>query len=299
MSSGHDHGTQNIRHEGPLRWALVLTGIFLAAEVVGALLTNSLALLSDAAHMSTDALALLIALISVRLSKRPANAQKTFGYVRVEALGASINGLMLFGVAGYILWEAVGRFRQPVEVASLPMLLIAVVGLVVNLVSMRLLKAGSGESLNVKGAYLEVWSDMLGSIAVILGALIIKLTGWTVVDPILAVLIGLWVLPRTFTLLKEALNVLMMAVPKGMDVEKVRAALFAVPGVRDLHDLHIWSLASREASLTVHLVREQGVSDLQLRSAVNEVLHDQFGIEHTTLQVEVEGAEEVCDATHR
>jgi len=197
MGAGHDHGTSNIRHEKPLWWALALTGGFLIAEVIGAWLTNSLALLSDAAHMGTDTLALVIALIAVRLSRRPADAQRTFGYVRAEAMGAMANGMLLFVVAGYILWEAVGRFRQPPEVASTGMLVIASIGLVVNLIAMRLLKAGSGDSLNVKGAYLEVWSDMLGSIGVIIGALVIKFTGWAIVDPILAVLIAFWVLPRT------------------------------------------------------------------------------------------------------
>ncbi|WP_439650022.1 cation diffusion facilitator family transporter, partial [Enterobacter cloacae] len=172
----------------PLWWALGLTSTFLVVEVVGAFWTNSLALLSDAAHMATDALALMIALVAVRLSRRPPDARRTYGYARLEALGAMINGAMLFVVAAYILWEAVGRFREPQEIASSGMLVIAAAGLVINLIAMRLLQAGSGESLNVKGAYLEVWADMLGSVAVIAGALLIKWTGWKPIDPILAVL---------------------------------------------------------------------------------------------------------------
>ncbi len=221
MSEGHDHGLNQIKHERPLWWAFGLTIVFLIAEVVGGLLTNSLALLSDAAHMGTDVIALGIALTAVRLSRRPADAKRTYGYARMEALGAMVNGAMLFLVAGYILWEAAGRFRQPPEVASTGMLVIAVLGLVVNLISMRLLKAGSGSSLNVKGAYLEVWADMLGSVGVIIGAIVIIFTGWTLVDPIIAVLIGLWVLPRTWTLLREAGQVLMQGVPAGLDLEKV------------------------------------------------------------------------------
>ncbi|MGO4776588.1 cation diffusion facilitator family transporter, partial [Lysobacter sp. 2RAB21] len=225
MGSGHDHGTTAIRHERPLWWALGLTGGFLIAEVIGAFLTNSLALLSDAAHMGTDTLALMIALTAVRLSRKPADAKRSFGYVRMEAMGAMANGLMLFAVAAYILWEAVGRFSQPPQIATTGMLVIASLGLAINLIAMRLLSAGSGESLNMKGAYLEVWSDMLGSVAVIAGAIVIRLTGWTVVDPILAVLIGLWVLPRTWTLLREAGNVLMEGVPRGIDLDAVRAVL--------------------------------------------------------------------------
>ena len=181
--------------------------------------------------MATDALALMIALVAVRLSRRPPDARRTYGYARLEALGAMINGAMLFVVAAYILWEAVGRFRQPQEIASSGMLVIAAAGLVINLISMRLLQAGSGESLNVKGAYLEVWADMLGSVAVIAGALLIKWTGWKPIDPT-AVLIGLWVLPRTYVLMREAINVLLEGVPKGMDVARVRDSRPATPQSR-------------------------------------------------------------------
>ena len=289
MGAGHDHGTSNIRHEKPLWWALGLTGAFLIAEVIAAFLTNSLALLSDAAHMGTDTMALVIALIAVRLSRRPADAKRSFGYVRMEALGAMANGLLLFVVAGYILWEAVGRFRDPPDVASTGMLVVAAMGLVINLIAMRVLKAGSSESLNMKGAYLEVWSDMLGSIAVIVGALVIKFTGWKIVDPMLAVLIGLWVLPRTWTLLREAGNILMMGVPTGIALDEVRAALLACPGVTDVYDLHVWALASNEPALTSHVVVEEGTDHAMIRQGVNAMLDEKFEIEHTTLQIEAPG----------
>ncbi len=299
MAAGHDHGTSNIQHEKPLWWALGLTTAFLIAEVVGAYITNSLALLSDAAHMGTDTLALMIALFAVRLSRRPPDSERTFGYVRMEAMGAMMNGMLLFVVAGYILWEAVGRFRHPPEVASTGMLVIASIGLVINLFAMRLLKAGSGESLNVKGAYLEVWADMLGSIAVIVGALIIKFTGWAMVDPILAVLIGLWVLPRTWTLLREAGNVLMMGVPKGLKMDEVRAALLAHPGVLGVHDLHVWALGSSEPALTAHIVVADDTDAAALRQAINTLLDEKFEIEHTTLQVETgECGGHACDSLH-
>ncbi|MBP3974928.1 cation diffusion facilitator family transporter [Pseudoxanthomonas spadix] len=288
MGAGHDHGISEIKHEKPLWWAFGLTSAFLIAEVVGGLLTNSLALLSDAAHMMTDVFALAISLFAVRLSRRPADAKRTYGYARMEAIGAMINGGLLFVVAGYILWEAAGRFRQPPEVSSSGMLVIATIGLVVNLISMRLLKAGSGTSLNVRGAYLEVWSDMLGSVGVIIGALIIQFTGWTIADPIIAVLIGLWVLPRTWTLLRQAGNVLMQGVPAGMELEAIRTMLLSHPGVREVHDLHVWALGSQQPVLTAHVVlQDSGVDAEQMRRALASTLEEQFNVHHATLQVEL------------
>ena len=287
MGAGHDHGGGEIRYEKPLWIALGLTFTFLVAEVIGGLITNSLALLSDAAHMGTDVLALAISLFAVWMSKRPADAKRTYGYARMEAIGAMINGGLLFFVAGYILWEAVGRFQQPPEVASTGMLVVASLGLVVNLISMRLLKAGAGDSLNVKGAYLEVWADMLGSVGVIVGALAIKLTGWAIVDPIVAVLIGLWVLPRTWSLMRQSGNILMQGVPDGLDLEAVRKALVAFPGVVEVHDLHAWALGSKETVLTVHVVGDDSKTNgEQLRGELAGMLEERFGIEHATLQVE-------------
>jgi cobalt-zinc-cadmium efflux system protein len=271
---------------------------FIVAVVVGGMLTNSLSVLSDAAHMGTDVIALAISLVALRVSRRPPDAKRTYGYARMEALGAMTNGGMLFLVAGYILWEALGRFQDPPSVAYTGMLVIAVLGLIVNLISMRLLVAGSGTSLNVKGAYLEVWSDMLGSVGVIVGALIIALTGWTLIDPIIAVLIGLWVLPRTWTLLREAGHVLMQGVPAGLDIDGVRQLLLAHPDVDSVHDLHVWALGSKEPVLTAHIILAAGSrpADDTRRSLVAE-LEEAFGIEHATLQIETIGCEE--DSTHR
>ncbi|WP_036209406.1 cation diffusion facilitator family transporter [Novilysobacter arseniciresistens] len=287
MSAGHDHGGGEVKHEKPLWWALGLTATFLVAEVIGGLLTNSLALLSDAAHMATDVIALTISLVAVRLSRRPPDAKRTYGYARMEAIGALVNGGMLFLVAGYILWEAVGRFSEPPSVASTGMLVIAALGLVINLIAMRLLKAGSGESLNVKGAYLEVWADMLGSVGVIIGALIIQFTGFYIADPIIAVLIGLWVLPRTWTLLRAAGQVLMQGVPDGLDLEAVRAMMLSHPSVEAIHDVHAWALASKEPILTAHIVLASATDDVdQVRGTLAAALDEQFGIAHATLQVE-------------
>jgi len=294
MGHDHSHAPSEIRHEKPLWWALGLTGGFLLAEIAGAFITGSLALLSDAAHMATDTLGLMIALLAVRLSRRPPDARRTYGYARLEALGAMVNGALLFAVGAYILYEAAVRFRTPRPVGETGMLVIATLGLVVNLIAMRLLKAGAGESLNVKGAYLEVWSDMLGSVAVILGALAIGWTGWQWIDPVLAVLIGLWVLPRTWLLLREALNVLLEGVPKGVDLAVVRAALCERAGVADVHDLHVWALASSTPALTAHVVAADGIDADRLRRELATLLHDRFGIDHVTLQVEADHCGDAC-----
>ena len=286
MSHDHNHAPSQIRHERPLWWALGLTGTFLLVEVAGAFIARSLALLSDAAHMATDALGLMIALFAVRLARRPPDARRTYGYARLEALGALVNGALLFAVGAYILWEAVERFRSPHPVATGGMFVVAVIGLLINLIAMRLLQAGSGESLNVKGAYLEVWSDMLGSVAVIVGALLIRATGWNWIDPVLALLIGLWVLPRTWVLLREAVNVLLEGVPKGIVLAEVEAAMRAQPGVADVHDLHVWALASNRPALTAHVVAAADEDTDVLRRQLAVLLHERFSIGHATLQME-------------
>jgi cobalt-zinc-cadmium efflux system protein len=294
----HDHGLNSIKHEKPLWWALALTASFLIAEIIAAFMTNSLALLSDAAHMATDTLALVIALIAVRLSRRPPDAKRTYGYARFEAFGALINGGLLFIVATYIFWQAIGRFREPPEVASTGMLVVAVLGLLVNLASMRLLKAGSEESLNMKGAYLEVWSDMLGSLAVSAAAVIIYFTQWWIIDPILAVLIGLWVLPRTFALLRASVHILLEGVPDNIALSEVRDMLLETPGVAAVHDVHIWSLASQSPTMTAHIVAEDDVKDLQaLRKTLAGKLEAGFDIHHLTLQMETSPcASTPCDS---
>jgi len=286
-SGAHDHGVATAP-ERSLRWALLLTGSFLIAEVIGGLLTNSLALLSDAAHMFTDAAALAIALVAIRIGKRPADARRTFGYARFEILAAAFNAVLLFLVAIYILWEAIERFRSPPPIQSTGMMVIAILGLVINIISMRLLSAGSQKSLNVKGAYLEVWSDMLGSVGVLIAGLIIQFTGWRPIDPIVAVLIGFWGLPRTWGLLKDSLNILLEGVPSGLAVAEIDAEMRAVPGVIGIHDLHVWAVTSGKALLTAHVVRDTAVggSDADVLAAVRERLQTRFDLHHTTLQLE-------------
>ena len=283
MGAGHDHNTGNA---AALTKALALTGTFLVAEVVGGILTGSLALLSDAAHMMTDTAGLAIALAAVRIGARPADSRRTFGYKRFEILAAAFNALLLFGVAAYILYEGIKRFVEPSEVQSLPMLAIAALGLVVNLIAMRILDSGRSSSLNVKGAYLEVWSDMLGSVGVIAAALVIWLTGWTWVDPVVAIAIGFWVLPRTWVLFKETTNILLEGVPEGIDLDKLAARLSSVPGVASFHDLHVWALTSGMPSLSAHLVLMDGSNSELTRDGATKAMQEEFDIDHTTFQIE-------------
>ena len=286
MSAGHEHSfaqTNSTR----LKWALLLTGSFLVAEVVGGILTGSLALISDAAHMLTDAVALAIALAAINIARRPTNDRLTYGYHRFEILAAAFNAFLLFGVAFYILYAAYERLNQPAEIQSVGMLVIAVLGLLVNLASMRLLAPAQGNSLNVKGAYLEVWSDMLGSLGVIVAAIVIRFTGWVWVDSLVAVLIGFWVLPRAWILLRESLHVLLDGVPKEIQLAELREALLGIPGVTGLHDLHVWSITSGKVSLTSHLVYDPALVDAEaLLGTVKALLHDRYEIEHSTLQLE-------------
>ncbi|MDN4591758.1 cation transporter [Xenophilus aerolatus] len=289
MSSGHSHSHAPAAiqpgKERPLWIALILTSTFLVAEVIGGVVTGSLALISDAAHMFTDAAALAIALAAIRVGKRQADAKRTFGYYRFEIIAAAFNALLLFGVAIYILFEAYQRIKSPPSIESTGMLVIATLGLVINLISMRLLAAGKDESLNVKGAYLEVWSDMLGSIGVIVGAIVIRFTGWTWVDSAIAVLIGLWVLPRTWILLRDSVNILLEGVPADLDIAAIRRALGGVPGVSSVHELHVWAMTSGKASLSVHLVSPRGDAD-KLTRACAHLLEEKFALHHTTIQVE-------------
>ncbi|SJM33694.1 Cation efflux system protein CzcD (fragment) [Mesorhizobium delmotii] len=232
MQQGHSHGTTAVtgktasgRYQRNLTWALGLTLTYLVAETIGAFVTGSLALLADAAHMLTDVGGLALALLAIRFAMRPATPKKTYGYLRAEILSALLNAVVLLALTGYILFEAYQRFQNPPEVLSLPMLIVAVIGLVVNLISMRLLSGGSSESLNVQGAYFEVLSDMLGSLGVIVAALVIMWSGWTLADPIIGALIGLFIVPRTWRLISQAVHILLEGVPPNVDLGLLEKAL--------------------------------------------------------------------------
>lgn len=294
---GHAHNHAAGANSKMLAIALGLTTTFLIAELIGSFVFNSLALLSDAAHMFTDSAALAIALAAVKIGQRPADDARTFGYRRFEILAAAFNALLLFAVAGYVLWEGISRFMQPSEVESTGMLVVATIGLVINIIAMRLLSAGKDKSLNVKGAYLEVWADMLGSIGVIGGAILIMVTGWQWVDPVVAIGIGLWVLPRTWTLLKETTQILLEGVPRGIELAKLRSAIAATPGVAGVHDLHVWSMTSEDHSLSAHVQLGEWADFETVRTSVAAMLHDKYEIQHVTIQVEREQCGDV-DALH-
>jgi cobalt-zinc-cadmium efflux system protein len=285
MSGDHAIAT-GAENEKRLKWALALTGGFLIVEVIGGLWTGSLALLSDAAHMLTDVVALIIALLAIRIGKRAADDRRTYGYKRFEILAAAFNAVVLFLVAFYILYEAYQRFQNPPDIEAGWMMGVAAVGLAINIISMRMLAASSEHSLNVKGAYLEVLSDMVGSIGVIVAALIIQYTGWWQVDPILAVLIGFWILPRTWKLLSESLNILLEGVPMGVDMKKLQADLAAIPGVVEVHDLHVWAITSGQNSLTAHLLLTTDAAGVALMEQAQTVVKA-HGIDHSNFQVEM------------
>ncbi|WP_113553292.1 cation diffusion facilitator family transporter [Hyphomicrobiales bacterium] len=288
MSGDHHHADVTSTPVSRLWASLGLTGGFMLAEVVGGILTGSLALISDAMHMLTDTAALAIALVAIHVGRRPSDLLRTYGYARFEILAAAFNALLLLGVAFYILYEAWKRLSEPQEIQSGGMLVIAVIGLLVNLASMRLLTSHKDESLNVKGAYLEVWSDMLGSLAVIVGAVVIWLTSWQWVDSLLAVGIGFMVFPRTWVLLKECVNILLEGVPPGMRLADVHATIAAVPGVASVHDLHLWAITQSQPSLTAHAVLADGADGETVRRAIEEQLRATFDLHHTTLQMERE-----------
>lgn len=238
--------------------------------------------------MFTDAAALAIALVAVRIGQRSADAQRTYGYRRFEILAAAFNAVLLFVVAGYVLYEGITRFFDPKPVESIGMLAVASLGLVVNLIAMRVLAGGKETSLNMKGAYLEVWADMLGSLGVIAAAIAIWLTGKTWIDPIVAIAIGLWVLPRTWTLLRDTTHILLQGVPRGFDLTAIRAAMGELEGVTGVHDLHLWSVAGDDASLTAHVAIADSDKAEEIRRATTEMLESRFNIHHATIQTESE-----------
>ncbi len=285
---------------GARRLGLVLGLVlgYLAVEVVAGILTNSLALLADAGHMFTDAAGIGLALLAIWFARRPATPEKSFGYYRVEIFAAIANAIVLFGVAALILYEAVQRLAAPPEVIGPPMLAVAVIGLLVNLVSMRLLHAGAQTSLNLRGAYLEVLGDLLGSVAVIAAALVISLTGWTPIDPIASVVIAALILPRTWLLLREAVDILLQATPRGVRLGEVRQHILRAVGVADIHDLHAWTLTSGQHVVSLHAVMEPGADAAAVLDELCACLTDDFDMEHSTIQLETIDRRRLEDAAH-
>lgn len=292
MGAGHSHGPQGTAaaaHRGRLAVAFAMTFTVMVVEVVGGLLSGSLALLADAGHMATDAAGIALALIAVTLAQRPATARRTFGLQRVEILAATANALVLFAVAAYILVEAARRITDPPEIESGLMLVVAVVGLAVNTISLLLLRKAQAESLNMRGAYLEVLGDLLGSVAVIVAAVVIALSGFQLADPIASVLVALMILPRAWTLLRETLDILLEATPKGVDLDDIRAHVLDTPGVIDVHDMHVWTITSGSPVMSAHVVVEDAVAagdHSGVLDGLAECLIEHFDVEHCTFQVE-------------
>lgn len=286
-SHSHDHSHAEVTelNSKKLMFALGLTVLFLIVEVIAGVITKSLALLSDAAHMFTDAAALAIALAAIRIGKKPADSKRTFGYQRFEILAALFNASMLFVVAIYILYEAYQRFSHPPDIQSVGMMVVAAIGLVINLISMGILASSAKDSLNIKGAYLEVISDALGSIGVIIGGAIIYFTQWMWVDTLVAVLIGFWVLPRTWVLLKQSINILLEGVPDEIDIEELRNDLLVLDGVEGIHQLKVWAISSKNIHLTAHLIAPKTSQKLLYQQAI-ELLENKYHISDITLQIE-------------
>ena len=288
MSAGHRHGPRpGERHRRPLSIAFGLVVLFMVVEAVGGVLTGSLALVSDAGHMATDAIGLGMALAAIVTANRAARGTgRTYGLYRLEILAALDNAVLLFAVAGFVIYEAGSRLSDPVEVLSAPMLVVAVGGLVVNVIAWRLLAPGAQESINVRGAYVEVVADLAGSLGVIAAALITIFTGWEYADPLIAGVIGLFIVPRAWRLGQQAIRILVQAAPAGLDLEAMRRDLLAVPGVVDVHDLHVWTLTSEMDVATVHLMTREGAANHPVLDRARTVLQDGYQISHATLQVE-------------
>jgi len=291
--------TASGRHKGRLQAVLAITLGIMVAEVVAGLVSGSLALLADAGHMLTDVSGIGLALFAIHFAARPASEGRTYGWYRLEILAAVVNALLLFAVGAWVLLEAWRRFSSPPEIRSGLMLAVATIGLVANAVSAWLLSDGQRQSLNMRGAYLEVLGDLLGSAAVIVAAIVIALTGWVQADPIASVLIGLLILPRTWRLLREAVDVLLEATPKDVDLEEVRRHIVETDGVSDVHDLHAWTITSGMNVVSAHVVLSPHADPAQVLDRLGACLSGDFDIEHSTFQLEPFDRRPVEEPSHR
>ncbi|MEU1329151.1 cation diffusion facilitator family transporter [Streptomyces sp. NPDC005865] len=306
---GHDHGpaaataggTLSGTYRNRLLWTIGISGAITLLQVVGALLSGSLALLADAAHSLTDAVGVSLALGAITLAQRAPTPRRTFGFYRVEIFSAALNALLLVAIFVWVLWSAIGRFSEPVEVKGGLMFVVAVGGLLANLVGLWLLRDAKDKSLNLRGAYLEVLGDALGSVAVIVGGLVILLTGWQAADPIASIVIGLLIVPRAYGLLRESVHVLLEATPQDVDLGEVRRHLLEEPGVVAVHDLHGWTVTSGMPVLTAHVVvTEAALADGYgaLLGRLQRCVGGHFDVAHSTIQLEPEGHVEDEGALH-
>jgi len=286
------------RHLKPLAITFGLVVAFMVVEAVAGWLTNSLALLSDAGHMLTDAVGLGMALAAITAGNRIASGgHHTYGLYRLEILAALANALLLVAVAGYVFVEAITRLDDPPEVLSGPMLVVAVVGLVVNIIGFALLHDGASESINIEGALLEVVADLFGSIGAISAALIMLTTGWAYADPILGAAVGVFILPRAWSLGRQALRVLLQAAPPHLDINELRTELEAIEGVVDVHDLHVWTLTSEMEVASLHLMTREETDAHDVLDQARVILRDRHHIGHATMQVEPESHEHCSEVS--
>lgn len=294
MPHDHDHehthgaGGSNLKR---VMIALVLTGTFMVVEIVGGIISGSLALLADAGHMLTDTMALALAAAAFHVSKRPADGNLTYGYQRFQILAAFVNGLSLLVVVGWILFEAVERFITPRDILGETMLVVAAAGFVVNVISFAVLHTGDRENLNIRGAALHVAGDLLGSVAAIVAAVVIIYTGWTLIDPILSVAVAFLILRSAWALVKRSGHVLLEGAPDWLDVADLRSRIVAnVPGVCEIHHVHVWGLTPQQLMLTMHLqLAEDAASQSEVVRGVKVFLREEYGIGHSTIEVEIDG----------
>jgi cobalt-zinc-cadmium efflux system protein len=301
MGHGHGHGiptSASGRHVGRLAAAFAVTAVFMVVEIATGLATRSLALLSDGAHMVTDVLGVGLALAAI-LAARRARRQpgRTFGLYRAEVLAALANAVLLFGVAGYVLYEATTRFAAPPDVPGLPVVVVSLLGLGANVIAFLLLREGQAESLNLRGAYLEVVADMIGSVGVLVSGLVTLLFGWRYADPVIGVAIGMFVLPRTWTLAKRSLRILFQHAPERVDVAALTGALGRLPGVGEVHDVHVWTLTSGMEVASAHLTVGPDCDQSTILTAAQRLLVAEYQLEHATLQIEP-GKAAVCKELH-
>lgn len=294
---GHGHSHSHTNNKKALFWAFLLIATFMVVEVIGGVITNSLALLSDAGHMLSDAAALGLSLFAMKLGEKNATQSKTYGFKRFEIIAAALNGLTLIVISIYIFVEAYQRFTDPPEVQSLGMLTISVIGLLVNIVAAWILMSGDkDENLNVRSAFLHVIGDMLGSVGAITAALLIYFFGWGLADPIASVAVAILIIISGWRVTKDSFHVLMEGAPEQVKLDEVKGEILKIPEVKDVHDVHVWSITSGVFMLSGHIAVEgEGAHDRVLHKA-QKLLHDKFGIDHSTLQVE--GEEHGCPCAH-
>ncbi|MED3561598.1 cation diffusion facilitator family transporter [Bacillus xiapuensis] len=284
---GHGHSHSHINNKKALFASFLIIAGFMIVEVIGGILTNSLALLSDAGHMLSDAVSLGLSYFAIKLGERKVTQEKTYGYKRFEIIAAALNGITLIVVALFIFYEAFHRFLAPPEVQSKGMLVISVTGLVVNIIAAWILMKGDKEeNLNVRSAFLHVIGDMLGSVGAIIAALLILFFGWGIADPIASVIVAILIIFSGFRVTKDSFHILMEGAPEQIDMKKVKAALAGIPMVEEVHDLHIWTITSGYPILSCHItIHDDGVHD-EILAHSQKILHDQFEIEHSTIQIE-------------